>query len=287
MSSIHSPLVGPHMPVELKLTYLSKLPLSELGKVGLVSKEFLALSRSNFLWNPVLKQLNLPPVPDDPDYQNTELSQTIVLADLHKHQEKVDVILSLIDTDLKLASIIGCSSIPLIQLKKMLPIERSLHVMRGLRSDCTQLFVYLAKKPQLIMRNEERAKLNGFNFLSINDLFAPPPAVYDREDPCLPLLLEFINVPLGPFDAAMTMSAILPLARSLHAEGRVLTICASIIKSRQDLSDFFKTDILLENGAGEQLISVELLVREVLMPGMERYRLGVKMDDWIQCGFPE
>jgi len=287
MSSIHTPLLGPRMPVELKLMYLSNLSLSELVKVGLVNKEFLVLSRSNLLWNPVLKQLNPLPAPDDPDYQNTKLSQTIVLADLQKHQEKVDVILSLIDTDLQLASIIGCSSIPLIQLKKMLPIERSLHVMRGLRRDCTQLFVYLAKKPQLIMRNEERAKFNGLNILNLNDLFAPPPAVYDREDPCLPLLLELINTPLGPFDAAVTMSAILPLARSVHAEGRVLTICASIIKSRQDLSDFFKTDILLENGAGVQLISVKLLVREVLMPGMERYRLGVKMDDWIQCGLPE
>ena len=206
------------------------------------------------------------------------------LQNLRKHQKDVDLILSLIDTDTQLAMIMGCSSMSLMQLKDMLPIERSLHVMRGLRCDCTELFVYLAKKPQIAMKNAERAKLHGFHNLNINDLFAPPPPVYDREDPCLPLLLELINASLGPFDGAIAMSALLPLAWSIHAEERVMRICACMIKSHPDLSDFFKTEILLESGAGEQLFSVEILVREVLMPGMEKYRLGVKMNDWIASG---
>ncbi len=282
MSLINSPLTESDIPAEIRAMYLSHLSLSEQCKARRVCKRWSEILTEQVIWKPVFRELN--PFLDNLAYNNTKVTQTEVLADLQKHQKHVDLILSLIDTDPQLELIIDCSSMSLIQLNEMLPIERSLHVMRGLKSDCTQLFVYLAKKPQIAMRNAERAKLHGFNNLNINDWFVTSPAVYDREDPCLPLLLELINSSFGPYNVGMTMSGILPLARSYPAEERVMTICASMIKSHPNLSDFFKTDILLENEGREQHVPVETLVREVLMPGMERYRLGVKIDDWVQCG---
>ena len=211
--------------------------------------------------------------------------KTTVLADLRKHQEKVDLIISLIDEDSQLASIIDSPSASLTTLRKMIPIERSLHVMRGLRNNCTELLEYLIKKH---VKDLASIKIPL-------DIYNSPPAAhkfldqYYKDDKYLPLLVELIKTPLGPFNAEKTMSAVLPLLLSpfaLFAINKVMNICAFIVKSHPNLSEFFKTN-LDTSQKSEELLTIpmtEFILLEV-MPRMDSLDLDVTMDDWVQCGF--
>ena len=289
MSSIRAPFVGPRMPSELKVMFLSYLPLSEQCKARRVCKEWLHLLPDRVIWKPIYKELH--PFIDRLTYKNTEVTKKTVLADLEAHQETVERILALIDDDSQLASIIGSSFVFLCDLKseRMLPLERALHVMRGVRKNCTELFLFLAKRHQVDHTKcaHELYQRYGHQHLLWNEgLLRSFVNEFCQKDQCLPLLQELINDPPGPFNASETLSAVLPLAQAPLHQFAAISICASIIKSHRDLSEFFQAKIKLESDLGDQTMLGSELAYHSLIPIMEKLGLGVNMDDWLQCGLP-
>ena len=132
------------MPPELKVAILYQLPLSQKCKARRVCKEWFHLLTADRIWNPVFRELN--PFIDPKTYQYSDVTRITILADLQANQKKVDRILKLIESDSQLHSIIGSNGVSLENLKQMIPLERSLHVMRGLRENCTGLLLYLLAK---------------------------------------------------------------------------------------------------------------------------------------------
>ncbi|GEM_PF-4328254 len=134
-----SPLVCNYVPTDVKLKYLSYLGVDELCKSGQVCQEWFLLSRDKVFWVPIYKELN-PYSQREFVIEGGNLGSE-VLGDLQKNQKNVNLILSLCDQDTALSFLIDGTSLDSLNLDKMLPIERTLRIMRELRKGCTQLFI--------------------------------------------------------------------------------------------------------------------------------------------------
>ncbi len=289
-------LLGPSMPNELKVACFSWLPLHELVKAGLVCDDWFQLSKDNLLWNPILQQL-------DPFanrlFTNDNDTKTSALNVLRNHQRIVNLIISHVENDSQLASVIGIPSVSLEDLKKMLPIERTLYVMRALRKDCTGLFVHLS---QMYHRDafdydEEMHYLAQSN----NQIAAPEEYMRDvfhvmvrfqAQNQTIDLLHELVRNPPGYFNPSEAMSAIAPLARFSFKRLLVLEICGFLVKSHHSLSDFFKSNIVYLLSRDPQLwtsIPAVEFTRGILIPSMSEHRselnVDVTEDEWKECGY--
>lgn len=280
LAPVISPLVSSQIPTDIKTKYLSYLTIPELCKAGEVCKEWFKLSRDKVIWTPIFTELN-PYANKQFNVNEQEMIQSDVLRYLQQNQKRVDQFISLIENDEQLALFIDNSSLSLADLSKMLPIERTMHVMKGLRKDCTQFLVHLPEKHRRDMDKHlrekyPRADFSGKLFMSIMMEF------YER-DKSLPCFIELVKDPVGPFNAEEVMSANLTLLEV--AWDKVMDVCATIVKSHQNLSSFFKTSIKVRNARrGDFFVPVTTMVFRELIPEMERLGLGVSMDDWIKCG---
>lgn len=283
MLPLISPLFGSKAPKDIKIQYFSSLTVSELCKSSQVCKEWFNLSREKVIWIPIFKELN--------HFSNREFVmkkgediKSEVLEDLKSNQKRADLIISLIDNNEQLASFINNTSLSLTDLKKMLPIERTMHVMRGLKKDCTQFLVHLVKKHKNGF-NEHRAaslRLPHANEQAVKQGISD----FYKYDKSLSCWVDLINGSFGPFDAAVVMSASLPLCLFNPCEEAVLPTIATIVKAHQDLSSFFKINVHLGDSFEEQkFLSMTVVVSSVLMPTMQELGLDVSWDDWIKCGY--
>ncbi len=282
MSSIPS-LFGPEMPVELKQMFLYHLPLSQQCQARRVCKEWSNLLTAEVIWKPVFRELN--PFLDSQTYQNTDVTQITILADLQANQKKVDLIVSLIESDSQLHSIIGSSCVSLENLNQMIPLERSLHVMRGLRNNCTELLLYLLAKHNhdftnyiQIARQRYGEPLWGMRKLQNFCL-----SEFYQKDQCLPLVQELLKAPPGPFNAGKTLLVAHPLAHTRLAIKAFQNICAPIVRSHYDLSEFFEANLPYKESRSKPISGAEF-ARRVLIPYMNTYYPDITEDDWIQCG---
>ncbi len=275
------------MPNELKVACLSWLSIPELVKAGLVCNDWLQLSKQNLLWNPILREID--PL-NHRLFTNDKDIKTSALDVLRNHQRIVNLIISHIENDSQLASVIGTSSVSLEHLKKMFPIERTLYVMRALRKDCTGLFIHLSQKHHRDALNydEEMHYLAMPHHLDVSHALVR----FHGENQTIDLLDELVRDPPGYFNPSETMSAIAPLARFHFKRLLVLEICGFIVKSHHSLTDFFKSNIVYLNSRDPQLmISMPAaeFTRRTLIPSMSKYRselnVDVTEDEWKECGY--
>lgn len=271
MSSQISPLFGPYMPREIKLLYFSFLPLSDLGRAGLVCKAWFELSKDSILWNPILKELDPLGNKIKPIDKIQSIRET-VLEDLQKHQELVDKILTAMEIDQNLQHAFGHSSSSLSDLKAMLPIERSLHVMRALREDCTKLLVYLAQKQYVQTDSKNEDCQAGIRSL----------VDFCLHDPHLLLLYQLIQNPPGPFDASDVMSALIPSLFSFYTISPTMKMISCLVKAHRDLSKFFSTEITPRKDSFP--IPAAEFTRFSIMRQMQLYDEDITIKDWEACG---
>ena len=204
------------------------------------------------------------------------------------------------ENDAELASFIGCplSSVEehgksLKELKAMLPIERTLHVMRALRTNSTELLAYLQKKHLSNVSHYGRILNPVGNTISIVPMRNRAGSVnrFCENEPYMLALLELIKTPLGPFNASETMSNAIRLLQPLPSlKKHGMHLIASIVRSHPDLSKFFNVSFFnIPDRLGIQYkptfgIPATVLIYAGVIPEMAAYAPDVTIDDWKQCG---
>ncbi len=292
MSLTVSALFGPDMPNELKLAFFSFLPVPELCKTELVCKEWLTLSRNGLSWNLIHKPLSA--------LANTQVSndgskdiKTIALAELHERQKIVDALIQLSETDTLLAPLIGSSSTSLKELKEMLPLKRTLLVARALKEDSTELLAQLAVRHlwNLAMHEKELSVMDYARDLLIG---MPGGLVsmdqFCENDPCMLVLLELMEKPLGPFHANEMMEVAVDLLQPLPSlKKQCMHVIASIVRSHPDLTEFLgdsvQTPSDLKTPDGPEFMLGTEIIRDGVIPQMAEYVPDVTLEDWKKCGY--
>jgi hypothetical protein len=269
-----SPLAGPQMPDELKLKYFKKLKFPDLQNAALVCKNWFEVSCDSVLWNPIFKELS-----QQYTCNEGEEVKSAALRNLLQDQTFSSLMILLIGNKEQLADIINCPLETIERFPTMLPIERTWHVMRGLRRDCT---LFIKQFPHIqVMRIKQYILENpGENNSS----------EFYEKDFGFPLFFNMLKTPPGPFQATEAFLTVTMLCIAFSSQSRLhdfLNAYADIMKPHPDLSKFFEADLFIGHRAGgqAQTVSGAIFATGQIMPNMARRGIAVTAEDWIKCGY--
>lgn len=286
MASNPCPSFG-SMPCGIFTKCFSHLSYSNLCQIQPVCKTWYHL-----IWKSIDQSLN--PTAAPPFYSKEEAKdiKTGVLKDLENWVKSVDKILNFINTDVELFSVINNESNSLARLRNMVPIERTWNVMRGLRQSCSELCMHLIKRYQNEIKGaQERLDSTYFwEWPSVDNMVCSE--AYETEEN-LPLLVDLIKNPPGPFDASEILLATLPIILSPYAQKKGTDIWAAVVQTHPDLSKFLsteidsaliKTDLKSQPADEAEKISIKELLINTIIPLMTKFQFQITADDWKQCG---